>query len=53
MTILDAKTYKSLFEHMLNGVVCCQVQFDGDEVQDFVYIYTNPGRFQLASATLG
>ena len=42
MTILDAKTYKSLFEHMLNGVVCCQVQFDGDEVQDFVYIYTNP-----------
>ena len=41
-TPLDAKTYESLFEHMVNGVAYCQILFDEKNAVDFIYLYTNP-----------
>ncbi|MDR3502178.1 MAG: GGDEF domain-containing protein [Legionella sp.] len=41
-SLLDAKTYKSLFDHMLNGIAYCQMLYEDGIPQDFVYVYTNP-----------
>ena len=33
--------YRSLFEHMLNGVAYCQMLFDNNEPRDFIYLSVN------------
>ncbi len=33
--------YRSLFEHMLNGVASCQMLFDNGQPQDFIYLAVN------------
>jgi len=33
--------YRSLFEHMLNGLVYCRMEYDNDRPVDFVYLDTN------------
>jgi PAS domain S-box-containing protein len=39
--------YRSLFENMLNGVAYCQMIFDDDRPQDFVYILVNDAHGRL------
>jgi PAS domain S-box-containing protein len=34
--------YRALFEKMLDGYAYCQMLFDGDRPQDFVYLAVNP-----------
>ncbi|NNM81979.1 MAG: EAL domain-containing protein [Burkholderiales bacterium] len=38
---LDAKTYDSIFEHMLNGMAYCRMLHE-EGGPDFIYLYTNP-----------
>jgi two-component system cell cycle sensor histidine kinase/response regulator CckA len=33
--------YRSLFEHMLNGIAYCQMLFEGDQPRDFIYLAVN------------
>jgi len=35
------KLYRSLFENMLNGFAYCQLLFDQDQPQDFIYLNVN------------
>ena len=35
------QTYRSLFENMLNGFAYCQMLFENDQPQDFIYLIVN------------
>ncbi len=35
------ETYRTLFDHMLNGLAYCRMLFDGDRPVDFVYLTVN------------
>jgi len=35
------QTYRSLFENMLNGFAYCQMLFENDQPQDFIYLKVN------------
>ncbi len=39
---IDNDLYKSIFEHMLNGVAYCKLLFKNGKPCDFIFLYTNP-----------
>jgi PAS domain S-box-containing protein len=43
--------YRSLFEHMLNGVAYCQMLFDNEQPRDFIYLSVNRAFESLTGLT--
>jgi diguanylate cyclase (GGDEF)-like protein/PAS domain S-box-containing protein len=43
----NLELYRTLVEHMLNGVACCKMLYQDGEPYDFIYLYTNPAFEQL------
>ncbi|MGD0958173.1 MAG: response regulator [Methylomonas sp.] len=39
--------FKSLLEHMLNGVAYCKILYEHERPADFIYLYVNPAFEQL------
>ena len=43
----DVNIFRSLVEHMLNGVAYCRMLYKNEQLSDFIYLYTNPAFEQL------